>query len=204
MTDNLLKYNYFLTDARGRNIKCYMKTPIPSADHPTRDQFVNNLLKHDINIDEYCSIYEKSSIPSNNNLSKLTLEIFEHSACFVNQYSKYQPQLNIVIQKHIENCFIREVDGNFIIQNADVFTCQFHHIENLVLGAQPQQIHAKRQCINTINQANKSIIQSKHTTADIVNTFHDTIEKSREIQHHSLTETSHDQQDTDITGKNNC
>lgn len=30
LTDNLLKYNYFLTDARGRHIKCYMKISIPS------------------------------------------------------------------------------------------------------------------------------------------------------------------------------
>jgi transcription elongation factor Elf1 len=181
-----------------------MKTPIPSGDHPTRDQFVNNLLKHDINIDEYISIYKNSSIPPNNNLSQLTLEIFERGACFVNEYSKYQLQLNSIIQKHIENCLIEEVDGHFIVKNEDSFTCQFYNIENLVSDVQTQKIQAKRQCMNTTNKANKSTIQFKHTTADINNNFHDAIEKSREIEHHSLPETLHDERDADIAGKNNC
>ncbi|CAF1453595.1 unnamed protein product [Rotaria sordida] len=202
MNDHLLKFNYFLTDTRGRNVKSYMKAPIPPGDDPTRDQFIKNLLKHDIDVNEYCSIYESSAIPPNNNLSNLTLEIFEHSTCFVNEYSKYQVQLNIVIRKHIENCVVREVEqGNFIIQNANAFTRQFHHIESLVLGAQPNQVNGKRQSLNIINQANKSTVQSRHTTAPIVNVFHDTVEKSQETQRDSPIKTSCDRRDTDITGK---
>ncbi|CAF3956621.1 unnamed protein product [Rotaria sp. Silwood2] len=90
INDNLLKFNYFLTDVRGRNVKSYMKVPIPSISDPTREQFVNNLLKHEINVDEYCLNYEKASIPLNNYFSKLTLEIFECIASFVTQYSKYR------------------------------------------------------------------------------------------------------------------
>lgn len=203
MNDHLLKFNYFLTDIRGRNVKSYMKAPVPPADDPTRDQFIKNLLKHDIDINEYCSIYESSSIPPNNNLSNLTLEIFEHSACFVNEYAKYQVQLNIVIRKHIENCVVGEVEqGNFVIQNADAFTREFHHIQNLVLGAQPNQANDKRQPLNIINQVlNKSTVQSRHTTAPIVNVFHDTVEKSKETQRDSPIKTSCDRRDTDITGK---
>ncbi|CAF1332376.1 unnamed protein product, partial [Rotaria sp. Silwood1] len=177
-----------------------MKAPVPPGDDPTRDQFIKNLLKHDIDVNEYCSIYESSTIPPNNNLSNLTLEIFEHSACFVNEYSKYQVQLNIVIRKHIENCVVREVEqGNFIIQNANAFSRQFHHIESLVLGAQPNQVNGKRQSVNIINQANKSTVQSRHTTAPIVNVFHDTVEKSQETQRDSPIKTSCDPRDTDIT-----
>ncbi|CAF2823305.1 unnamed protein product [Rotaria sp. Silwood2] len=200
MNDHLLKFNYFLTDTRGRNVKSYMKAPVPPGDDPTRDQFIKNLLKHDIDVNEYCSIYESSTIPPNNNLSNLTLEIFEHSACFVNEYSKYQVQLNIVIRKHIENCVVREVEqGNFIIQNANAFTRQFHHIESLVLGAQPNQVNGKRQSVNIINQANNSTVQSRHTTAPIVNVFHDAVEKSQETQRDSPIKTSCDPRDTDIT-----
>ncbi|CAF4056259.1 unnamed protein product, partial [Rotaria sp. Silwood2] len=90
INDNLLKFNYFLTDVRGRNVKSYMKVPIPPISDPTRGQFVNNLLKHEINVDKYCLNYEKASIPLNNYFSKLTLEIFECTASFVTQYSKYR------------------------------------------------------------------------------------------------------------------
>jgi hypothetical protein len=179
-----------------------MKAPVPPGDDPTRDQFIKNILKHDIDINEYCSIYESSSIPPNNNFSNLTLEIFQHSACFVNEYSKYQVQLNIVIRKHIENCVIREDEqGNFIIQNANAFTRQFYHIENLVLRAQPNQVNGKRQSLNIINQANKSTVQSRHTTAPIVNVFHDTVEKSQETPRDSPIKASCHRRDTDITGK---
>jgi hypothetical protein len=198
----LLKFNYFLTDARGRNVKSYMKIPIPSTSDPAREQFMNTLLKHDVNIDEYCSIYEKSAIPLQNNLSKLTLEIFEHSACFVNQYSKYRIQLSAVIKKQIENGSILQTEeGNFFIQNQTVFTCQFDDIENLAVGARTEQITAKQQAVNTMYQETRSVIQSKHTTAAGVSVSHDTVEKTHEIQHHSFTEKSNDQRDADIAGK---
>ena len=199
---NLLKFNYWLTDVRGRNVKSYMKIPIPSTSDPAREQFMNTLLKHDINIDEYCSIYEKSSIPLQNNLSKLTLEIFEHSACFVNQYSKYRIELGAVIKKQIENgSILQSEEGNFSIQNQNVFTCQFYDIENLALGARIEQSTAKQQAVNTIHQETSSVIQFKHTTAAGVNVCPDTVEKNHEIQHHSFTEQSIDQQDADIAGK---
>ncbi len=41
MTDNLLKFNYFLTDIQGQNIKSYMKIPIPSIGDPARARLVN-------------------------------------------------------------------------------------------------------------------------------------------------------------------
>ncbi|CAF3243211.1 unnamed protein product [Rotaria socialis] len=176
-----------------------MKAPIPPDDDPTRDQFMKKLLKHDINIDEYCSIYESSAIPPNNNFSKLTLEIFAHSACFINEYSKYQSQLNIVIRKHIENYVVQEVEpGNFLIQNADTFTRLFHHIENLVVDVTSNQVNGIRQSLNTINQANRPTIQCRHTTVPIVNIFHDTIEKVQETHRDSPIKTLSNRQDTDI------
>ncbi|CAF3569932.1 unnamed protein product [Rotaria socialis] len=179
-----------------------MKAPIPPDDDPARDQFMKKLLKHDINIDEYCSIYESSAIPPNNNFSKLTLEIFAHSACFINEYSKYQSQLNIVIRKHIENYVVQEVEpGNFLIQNADTFTRLFHHIENLVVDVTSNQVNGIRQSLNTINQANRPTIQCRHTTVPIVNIFHDTIEKVQETHRDSPIKTLSNRQDTDIIGK---
>jgi hypothetical protein len=98
--DNLIKYNYFLTDFCGRNVKSYMKVLVLSNNDPSPEQFLNNSIKHNINIDEYCSIYEKSSIPSNNKLSTLSLQLFETNGSFVSQYSKYKNQLHVIIQKH--------------------------------------------------------------------------------------------------------
>ncbi|CAF1676204.1 unnamed protein product [Rotaria magnacalcarata] len=127
---NLLKFNYFLTDVRGRNIKSYMKIPIPSVDDPIHEQFISNLLKHEINIDEYYSIYEKSAIPLNNNLSKLALEIFEYNGSFVSQYSKYKNQLNIIIKKHVDNRHIEEAeDGHFIIKDQNILL-DIKHIQH--------------------------------------------------------------------------
>jgi hypothetical protein len=203
LADNLLKFNYFLTDVRGRNVKSYMKIPIPSNSDPAREPFKNSLSKHDINIDEYCSVFEKSSIPLQNNLSKLALEIFEHSACFVNQYAKYRIQLGAVIKKQIENCSIlRTEEGDFSIQNHNMFTCQFYDIENLALSGRKEQTTAKQQAVDTMHQETRSVIQFKHTTAAGVDVSHDTVEKNHEIQHHRFTEKSTDQQDADIAGKN--
>jgi len=54
ITDNLIKYNYFLTDFCGRNVKSYMKVLVLSNNNPSPEQFLNNSIKHNINIDEYC------------------------------------------------------------------------------------------------------------------------------------------------------
>ena len=116
--DNLIKFNYFLTDIRSRNVRSYMKTPVPSTNDPLRKEFLDTLIKHDINIDEYLSIYEKSSSPPNNSLSVLSLEIFQSNSSLVSEYKKYQAQLHSVIQKHLKDsnihpnqfeCFLSQI-----------------------------------------------------------------------------------------------
>ncbi|CAM4975240.1 unnamed protein product [Rotaria socialis] len=152
LKDNLLKFNYFLLDSRGRVVKSYMKMSIPATDNPFRTQFLNNLLKHDINIDEYRSNYEKCSIPPNNNLSKLSMEIFENCSAFVNQYSKYRNQMNSVIHKHKENNNIEEVEGDiFNVINEYGFSCQFESIENLLLNERKEKTSSRSQTENVID-----------------------------------------------------
>ena len=172
-----------------------------------REEFLDKLLKHDINIDEYCSIYEKSSIPLNNNLSELTLEIFEHNSCLVAQYSKYKNQLKVVIQKHLENRYIHETEeGNFVIQDQNRFTCQFDDIENIVSSIRSEQRARKHQPVNSVNQGIS--IQRTRSTAYFINTttevnvFRDTVERDPEVQHPDLTEESNDCQDIAPTSKN--
>lgn len=205
LEDNLLKFNFFLTDIRGRNIKSYMKMPIPSINDETHEQFVTNLLKHEINIDEYYSIYEKSAIPLHNNLSKLALEIFEFNGSFVNQYAKYKNQLNVIIKKHVENRYIEETeDGHFIIKDQNVFTLQFYDIENLVLGQRQEQIN-NRALLNIINQPissriTKSTIELKRTTAIEVDKSYSVVAKNCERQSQELPYVLIDQPDTDTVG----
>lgn len=200
LKDSLLKFNYFLTDVRGRNVKSYMKVPIPSIDNPTRELILNNLLKHDINIDEYNRNYEKSSIPTNNSLSKLSLEIFEYSSCFVSQYSKYKNQLNLVIQKHLENHSIEETDdGDFIIKNQNMFAREFDAIENLVSSEKQEEINSKSRLPNFTNEtASKKIaesaIQLKNITTTELNIFCDLSETNQDAQRNDLTQTSIDLQ----------
>ncbi|CAF3780170.1 unnamed protein product [Rotaria socialis] len=202
LEDNLLKFNYFLTDIRGRNIKSYMKIPIPSINDETREQFVTNLLKHEINIDEYYSIYEKSAIPLNNNLSKLALEIFEYTSSFVNQYAKYKNQLNVIIKKHVENRYIEETeDGHFIIKDQNVFALQFHDIENLVLGQRQEQIN-NRALLSITNQPissriTKSTKELKRTTAIEVDKSYSVVAKNCERQSQELPDVLIDQPDID-------
>ncbi|CAF4001829.1 unnamed protein product [Rotaria sordida] len=202
MQDNLLKYNYFLTNARGYNVKAYMKIPPPSVNDPTREEFVAKMLKHDINIDEYCAIYEKCSIPLNNNLSKLALNIFASSSCLVNQYAKYRGVLNNIIQKHVANSIIRQTDtGSFIIQNQDAFTVQFHDIENWVVGTCIEQTNNRDQPTTMIFHAPASKVTSQTTTPVKVNTFTDIVEESSVTQHHCCIEVLSNQQDINITQK---
>ncbi|CAF0917303.1 unnamed protein product [Adineta steineri] len=186
MIDGLLKFNYFLIDIRGRNVKSYMKVPVPSHDDPTRDLFIKNLMKNDIDVNEYCSIYKSSSIPPNNNLSNKALEFFEYSACL-----------------HITNSVIQEVEqGSFIIKNANVFTHQFHSIENLVVDTQSNQINSKRQPLNVISQVNKSVVQIRHTTTSIVNVSCNTVEKSQDALYASPIKISCTIPDDDIIEDN--
>jgi hypothetical protein len=202
VADNLLKYNYFLTGDRDRKLKSYMKIPIPAVTDPAREQLMNSLSKHGINFYDYSSAYEKSSIPPNYTLSKLTIEIFERNSYFVPEYPKYKNQLKDVIQKHLGNGSIREIEeSHYIVQNQDAFTYQFQEIENLVTSIRSENIHGKRQSANLTDQATKKpTIQI--TTADEVNVPHNTVERNREIQCHDWTETSGDQHGVDIGSEN--
>ena len=140
LADNLIKYNYFLTDIRNRNLKSYLKLPIPSNNESAQKQFLSNLVKHDIDIDEYRSVYQKSSIPPNNKLSTLSLQLFETNASFVSQYSKYKNQLQVIIKKHIDNHNIKETEERtFIVTNNHAFPHQYHDIRNLMLSERQER-----------------------------------------------------------------
>jgi hypothetical protein len=151
--DNLIKFNYFLTDSRGRNVKAYMKMPIPSFADPLRKDFGNALIKHDISIDEYHSAYEKSSIPSNNSLSAFAIEIFEFNAALVTQYSKYRAQLYSVLGRHIQNGSIQESEGEtFTIINEDAFQHKFDDIPNLMPNEKQEKSNRKSQPLKVLQQ----------------------------------------------------
>lgn len=133
LADNILKINYFLTDVRGRVVKSYMKIPIPSVNDPDYEIFVENLTKHDINVDEYQTVYKNSSIPPNNDLSSTALKVFETNASLVSEYKKYEIQLHRIVQNHVENRNIEENDdGQFVVLNKAAFPHQFCNVENLV------------------------------------------------------------------------
>jgi hypothetical protein len=133
LADNLLKFNHFLTDVRGRNVKSYMKVPVPAVNDATYETFAKSLAKHDINVEEYRSVYRNSSIPSNNNLSALAMKIFETDASFVTEYQKYELQLHNIVQQHVQDRNIRKTeDGLFVVTNRGAFLHQFHEIGNLV------------------------------------------------------------------------
>ena len=191
INDNLLKLNYFLTDVRGRIVKSYMKMPLPLACNSQRQQFIDTLLKHEIDINKYVTNYEKSSIPPNNNFSNLTTEIFEHTAIFVSEYSKYRSQLNVVIQKHLENCSISKTeDGSFIIQNQQSFDRETHAIENLDSSDRLERRNSRPGSVALINRSsyepvNHSLIAAKTTIENEVICIN-RIEENSEIIHHDV------------------
>ncbi|CAF1404074.1 unnamed protein product [Rotaria sordida] len=177
-----------------------MKIPPPSVNDPTREEFVAKMLKHDINIDEYCAIYEKCSIPLNHNLSTLALRIFASSSCLVNQYVKYRGVLNNTIQQHVANSVIHETDtGCFIIQNQDAFTVQFHDIENWVVGTCVERTNNPGQPTTTIFHAPPFKGPSQTTTPAEVNIFPDIVEESSMTQHQYCIEVLSNQQNINIT-----
>lgn len=199
LNDNVLKFNYFLTDARGRNVKSYMKVPIPSANDPNRATLVKILAKHDINIEEYCSIYEASSIPSQNSLSKLSLELFEKSACFVAEYHKYKHQLHAVIKKHIENNDIVQLnEEKLYAQKSNMFTCYFHEIENLVSNTRSE--HSSGRQSTVIPQTTASNLPLRHSIHEI-NAVDDTPERGNETQPQRTTKKSSNEQYVSEEGK---
>lgn len=207
MSDNLLKFNYFLIDVRGRNLKSYMKIPIPPINDPAYEELVKNLLKHDINIEEYRSVYQNSSIPSNNNLSQLTLGIFERNSSFITQYPKYQAQLSIVVEKLLQNRFIQQIeDGNFVVRNQDLFTQKFHEIENLITGVRPRHVPTKRQLAGSktppVNDQPTSVALRVAITTTEINMCGDATEETRGSQHHTSVGNSGDEQGINITNEN--
>ncbi|CAM4833084.1 unnamed protein product [Rotaria magnacalcarata] len=184
LKDNLLKFNHFLTDTRGRVVKSYTKVPVPSIDNSSRTKNFNALINHDINIEEYCYNYEKCFIPPNNNFSKLSIEIFDNCAAFVNQYSKYRNHLISTIHKHMENQNIGEAeDGNFIIINQNAFSCQFENIDNIVLSEKKEQMNGRSQLENINGES--AVEQAA--------------EKTSSIEHHSLIEISIDSKQGNVT-----
>lgn len=203
VADNLLKYNYFLCCDRGRKLKSYMKAPIPAAGDPAREQLIHTLSKHGIDFFDYSAAYKKSSIPPNNILSKLTVEIFECNSHFVTEYSKYQNQLNDVIRKHLGNGSIRETEGCYVIQNQGAFLGKFQDVEN---------VHTKRQSVISSRQptattrtttAPQSTIQIRITTAENIDIPGNTIKGNSEVQDGNgyLPRTSVDEYRIDICGE---
>jgi hypothetical protein len=144
LADNLLKFNYFLNDIRRRNVKSYMKMPVPPINDPSYETFIETLARHEIDVDEYRIVYENSSIPPNNTLSLMALEIFQTNASFVTEYKKYRSQLHCIVQEHVENRNIKETeDGQFVVVKKDAFTHQFHEIGNFISPSRQDKTRGK-------------------------------------------------------------
>ncbi|UJR06732.1 hypothetical protein I4U23_011021 [Adineta vaga] len=187
INDGLLKFNYFLLDARNRKIKSYMKIPITKANDELQECVKNKLIKHGINVDEYYSVYRISSIPPNNKLSPLSLEIFKYSSCLVPYYKCYKNHLETVIQHHIQNGSVQEVeDGCFVTTNEDVFSCDYNDIENLLLCNRRKQSDNNCKAANPPKPTTSSPIQLEKTTESVVNVPCNTHEKDCEEQHQDL------------------
>ena len=158
MMDDLIKFNHFLLDIRGRAVKSYMKTPIPSVDDPSRGDVLKKLTKHGIDISNYCSMYEACSIPSGNTLSSLAIDNLNSIGSLVQEYSKYEEQLQGVIREHLDNGNIRlSSTGNFTIVNQSVFCGQFSEITNLRPGEKSHEEKQKSQRVGKEAPANESI-----------------------------------------------
>ncbi|CAF1523780.1 unnamed protein product [Adineta ricciae] len=224
LDDNLIKYNNFLIDARGRSVKAYLKLPVPNDCGPVKETFLRKLIKHNINIEDYCSIYEKSCIPPNNKLSLLTKQIFENNASFVNQYSKYRNQLQDIIQKHVDCQNIQETDeGLFTVLNQSAFTSNWNNIINITqescankrktnnLLQKPQPITTVAENASTSTEKESSISELNLQEASVVpKPFHTTTnENLPEVQEKSVvgsispSEIFDDQSDVEENGKEN-
>ena len=132
MDDDLIKFNTFLLDVRGRSVRCYMKAPIPAMSDPAYDQVLEALTKHGIDVAEYRSSYEASTIPSNNKFSLFTINIFKSTASLVPHYSKYQDQLKDIVQEHLDSGTIERMStGKFVVLNQGAFPHHFKDIDNM-------------------------------------------------------------------------
>ena len=164
--DHLIKFNYFLNDSRGRNVKSYMKMPIPSFDDPLRKDFADALMKHDISIEEYHSAYEKSSIPANNHLSAFAIEIFECKSALVSQYVKYTAQLQSVIQNHVLNGNVQESENAiFTVINQNAFQHKFDDIPNLMPNERQEKMNRKSQPLRVLQHTTNPALNQ--TAADV-------------------------------------
>ena len=203
LNDGLLKFNYFLTDPRGRNVKSYMKIPIATTDNSSQELLKIKLIKHGINVEEYYSVYDTSSIPPYNKLSTLSLQIFKYSSCFVSYYKRYKDQLEMVIQEHIHKGDIKEAeDGCFFITNGSVFSHNYNDIENLLLCNQQRQLCDNSRAMNVEKTTTNSSIQLEKTTASRINVLCETNEKEYEMPHQNLEEEAIGEQHLHTIGGN--
>ena len=165
--DGLLKFNYFLVDSRGRGVKSYLKVPPPIINDPMAELIKQNLAKHGIQINEYALVFEKSSIPSNNKLSTLTIGIFQSNVSFVSQYVKYKDQLQVVIQQHVQNRSIQEnEDGTFYVTDTNVFSHQYNEIENIMLRSRQNQLQNQPKTDNSRKQTTDSLTEFNQPKTD--------------------------------------
>lgn len=152
MKDNLIKCNFFLVNPHGRRLRSYLKAPLPKKNDPLAEEVFGNLLKHGINIDEYHSIYKNSSIPLTTKFSEFGMETLDSTSCLVPEYSKYEDQLAIIIQKRLENHSIEVTESRqFIVKNAGAFRKKFYEIQNLSTESHKENTNAKPLLPNITN-----------------------------------------------------
>lgn len=171
-----------------------MKTPVPPTNDPAREEFLNTLTKNDINIDEYLSIYEKSSIPPNNRLSTLSLAIFQDNASLVSEFKKYEDQLGSVIQKHIQDGNIKQLENTtFVITNPDAFHHRFAGIQNVNFTDKQEKVNRRSQPLKllqptTNTTTSKSVIEFRRSIVISKATASNSTDKENHAQSHHVDE----------------
>lgn len=197
--DGLLKYNYFLLDSRGRNVKSYLKIPPTLIDDPAHESMREKLIKNGIEVKEYFSVFEKSRIPPNNKLSVLSINIFKHNASFVPEYAKYKDELQVVIQEHIQNGHIEEdLNDNFGVKDVNIFSHLYDEIENLTPRDQQKQLRKALNPINPIQRMDNNLAGMNRTTVPILDNPRSVTEKDWEMPRHSIDNTMIDENNVDF------
>ena len=144
-----------------------------------------------------------SSIPPNNTLSILSLEIFKRNGCFVSQYSKYSNQLQEIIQEHLQNGHIKQNgNGSFVILTSNVFCLECYNFENLAFHGRQKQVCARPNSICTVKQATNLPIELVRTTAPRNEISCEIIGTEYEMQNQGLEQHVLQEQDVFI-GSNN-
>ena len=176
-----------------------MKIPITKSNDIFQEFVKNKLITHGINVEEYFSVYRTSSIPPNNKLSPLSVESFKHSSCLVPYYKYYKTHLETVIQDHIQNGNIQEVEDEcFATTNNEIFSCNYGEIENLLLCNRRKQPNDNCNAINPTKPTTSSPAQLEKTTEPIVNVPCITNGKDYETRHEVLDEESIHEQQVDV------